>query len=451
MKKYFGTDGVRGEANKSVLTAEFALRLGMAAASVLQSKFPSANKSVIIGRDPRISSDFLSSAFSAGCACCGLTVSSPGVVSTPAISFLTQRSSALFGAMISASHNPFHDNGIKLFSSEGIKIPDSLEEEIESALDNSRFSPSSASLIGKIRNNEEIIALYEEMILSQIRSISRISDLKVIIDCANGATSRIASVIFRRILKNPIFINDMPDGININQNCGSTSMENLCAEVRKSGADLGIAFDGDGDRALFCDRNGFIIDGDYILTACASFYQKNRKLAENAVVTTVMANLGMMQALKNQGITVHTVSVGDKYVYEKMISSGAVIGGEQSGHVIFREEIQTGDGILTAVKLLNILEDGLNPEDISSLFKKFPQRLKNLKISNRSDYIDNPLLQNRISELMRSLDGSERIVIRPSGTEPLLRIMAEASDKKTLDFLISKAESIIREHISVEE
>ncbi|MDD2715449.1 MAG: phosphoglucosamine mutase [Candidatus Wallbacteria bacterium] len=451
MKKYFGTDGVRGLANKHPMTAEFALQLGMASACVIKGKVSDRNPTVLLGKDPRLSSDFLAAAFAAGCASCGLEIHKIGVITTPGISYLTQCRDFLFGAMVSASHNPYQDNGIKLFSSRGIKIPDAWEEEIERQIDDHNFNLADSKGIGRIKTDEGLKQDYLDMLKSQLASSAKLKRGRVVIDCANGSTSAIARDVFQHLFA-AVFINDHPDGININQNCGSTRMQVLCDRVRSERADFGFAFDGDGDRVLFCDETGEILDGDYVLAICALDMKKRGTLKNNLLIGTVMTNLGMIKAMEKQGIEVRLVQVGDKYVYEEMVKSAASLGGEQSGHIIFPDLIQTGDGLLTALKFLQIIgESGIPLSEHRKIFSKYPQALLNLRIKNRSDYTENRELQKTLTDLADQQGRDSRLVVRPSGTEPLLRIMVESRDKNSLDFLLEKAEGIIRQHIKVEE
>jgi len=452
MKKYFGTDGVRGLANIFPISPDFSLKLGLASSKIIHSKEKNKKNIVIIGKDSRLSSDFLESSFAAGCAAAGFEVYLLGITTTPSVSYLTQKLNASFGAMISASHNPFYDNGIKLFSPEGIKIPDSWEEEIEETIDNNTFTYAKSSKIGKIHQKFELISLYEQRIKSELSSNKYLKNLKAVIDCANGSSYRIAGSVFANIFKEVIFINDSPNGININDKCGSTHINTLIKTVKKEKADIGFAFDGDSDRILLCSSKGDIIDGDYILAILAKFMKKNGLLKNNTIVSTVMANLGFLLAMKNNNINVVTSKVGDKYVYEDMIKYDSIIGGEQSGHIIFRNIIQTGDGILTAIKILDILEKEKKSLDkLSDIFKKFPQIITNIKVSNKEDFFDNTELIGKINTLSSSLDNTSRILIRPSGTEPLIRIMVESKNEKELNLILDKAEQIIRKYMKVEE
>ncbi|MDD5089309.1 MAG: phosphoglucosamine mutase [Candidatus Wallbacteria bacterium] len=454
MKKLFGTDGVRGKANEYPMTASFALELGMASASIMQELSPSAKKVVLIGRDPRLSSDFLASALASGCAACGLTVYNLGVTSTPSISYLTGRVNALFGAMVSASHNPYYDNGIKLFTPPGTKLPDEHEALIEQRLLSGKFLSPSSDRIGRIQNHEELIALYEEMLFAQITGSNHLKTLRAVIDCANGATHRLARIVFTRLFGEAVFINDLPDGININHECGSTRMDSLAKAVLAEQADIGFAFDGDGDRVLFCTHDGEIVDGDYIMAICARYLKRAGLLKNNLVVATVMSNLGMMQAMQLESINVSQVQVGDKYVYEEMVRSDALLGGEQSGHIIYRDMMHTGDGILTALLLLKIVDHLAEPlSEIKSFMKKFPQSIKNLRVSDleKTRFRNDLPLQESIGALALNCNGASRLVVRPSGTEPLIRIMAESESKCMLDSLINNAEQLIRSHITVEE
>lgn len=445
-KKYFGTDGIRGYANKFPLTPEFILKLSLASAYVFKKRFSDLPKKILIGMDTRISSHFITSTLIAGFNASGFDVINLGITTTPSISYILSKYEFTAGIMISASHNPYYDNGIKFFSNSGKKLSNEIEKEIEQHIDNNNFSLASAEEIGKSENNKTFIKEYIEFLKSNIR-FDFLVDKTIVIDFANGA-GIIGKKIFKDILSNTIFINDSPDGKNINYNCGSTHLDTLIENVKKYNAFIGIALDGDGDRMLAVSNDGNIINGDYLIALYAKYLKEKNKLKNNCVILTLMSNLGLINYLKSLQIDHKIVNVGDKYVYEGLEKNNAILGGEQSGHIILKDKLSTGDGLLSTCFLFSILSEyKITPNNILGLFKEYPQKIKNIKLKDKQLYTNNKRLKNKIETLSKSLGNNARLIVRPSGTEPLLRIMAEAQNEKKLWDIINTAETIIKEHI----
>lgn len=456
MGKLFGTDGVRGVANTE-LTCEMAMRIGMAVASVLtQNKSKKAK--ILIGKDTRLSSDMLEGALVAGICSVGVDVISLGVVPTPAVAYLVKKYKADAGVMISASHNSFEFNGIKIFSAEGYKLPDDIEAQIELIvlgettlnIENIKYSD-----IGRRSYKENAVDDYIEHIITTING--DLKGLKVAFDCSNGSASRTASTLFSKLGVECVMLNDTPNGVNINDNCGSVHIENLIDYVKSHNLDLGIAFDGDADRCLAVDDIGNIIDGDFIMAICAKALNENGMLNKNTVVGTVMTNMGFNRFCTDSKLNFVSTKVGDRYVLEEMLKEGYNFGGEQSGHIIFLDYSTTGDGQLTAVQLLNILKNkGKKLSQVSNLMKKFPQVMVNVKVSNEGKlkFCTDEEIQNVIEKINKefvSIDSKEnsgRIVVRVSGTEPLVRIMLEGEDLDKITSLANKVAQVVKERLS---
>ncbi len=434
MARLFGTDGVRGVAGED-LTAELAFRLGKASASVLT--LDGHKPHILVGRDTRLSGKMLQSAIMAGICAVGGTAVDVGVLPTPGIAYLTKNCEATAGVVISASHNPMEFNGIKLFSGEGYKLPDSVEDEIEAILRGEKegLPVVSGAQIGDIIEMEDASERYMQHILDVAGDLD-LSGMHIVAGCANGASSFIAPKLFRKLGAEVTAIHCAPDGININDHCGSTHMESLQSTVTGLGADLGLAFDGDADRMLAVDENGQIVDGDQIMMACARSLKANGKLAKNTLVVTVMSNMGLTIAAKREKIDLDVTAVGDRYVLESMIEHGFCIGGEQSGHVIFSEYSTTGDGMLSAVCLLKVLkENGGRLSETASVMQVLPQVLVNCRIPNEKKYLweTDEVIQNAIREAEKQYEDRGRILIRASGTEPLVRVMIEGEDPEEID------------------
>lgn len=434
MRKYFGTDGIRRIANTD-LTPELVYKVAKAGAYVL-SKHTDYAPTILIGRDTRLSGTLIESAMTAGFLSYGANVKLLGVIPTPAVAYLTKKLKADASVVISASHNTFEFNGIKFFSNKGMKIPDSLEEEIEEVMESGKLEELTAKNekigVSEIREDliDEYVYFFRKNFDEDIENNNR-EDFKVLIDTANGATYKVVEKVFTNLGIKYKIINNKPDGININKNCGSTHLEMLQEEVVKGKFNLGIAYDGDGDRCLAVDENGNIIDGDKILAVISNYMKKNGTLNKNTLVATVMSNLGLNKYAEKNNIKFIQTNVGDRYVLEQMLKDGYNIGGEQSGHVILLDYNPTGDGILTSLMLIKIiLEENKTASEVCNIVKIFPQVLVNAKVdSNKKDmYKNNTEIIQKIESIEKEFSGNGRTLIRPSGTEPLIRVMIEGED-----------------------
>lgn len=441
----FGTDGIRGLANRD-LTAELALDVAVAAAHILIESLGSTEHRprAVVGQDSRASGEFLEAAIVAGLTSAGVDVYRVGVLPTPAIAYLVAESGADLGVMISASHNPMPDNGIKLFSRGGGKLDDALEAAIEARLREPWERPTGHN-VGRVINDETAAERYLKHLLASVET--RLTGLKVVVDCANGAASRVAPEALRRAGAEVIAISDQPDGWNINDNCGSTHMESLRAKVLETGADIGIAHDGDADRCLAIDAAGNDIDGDQILTILALSLKSRGQLKGNVVVGTVMSNLGFMKAMKEADITVITTPVGDRYVLEKLIESDLSLGGEQSGHVILKHLANTGDGVLTALQLLQeVKRSSKSAYELASIMTRFPQVLINVKNIAKEKLMVSVAVKDAVCAAEVELGENGRVLLRSSGTEPLIRVMVEApSDSVASEIALRLAEVVQQE------
>lgn len=427
MGRLFGTDGVRGLANREV-TAELALDLAVAAAHVLADTgaFGGRRPRAVVARDGRASGEFLEAAVVAGLASAGVDVSLVGVLPTPAAAYLTDGLDADLGVMLSASHNPMADNGIKFFSRGGHKLDDAIEDAIEERLREPWERPVGAD-VGRVRREVKSFRQYADHVLST--TDQRLDGLTVVIDCANGAASQVAPDVLERAGARVIAIHAEPDGLNINDGCGSTHLEDLIAAVVEHGADAGIAHDGDADRCLAVDAGGHVIDGDQILAILATAMKRRGLLAHDTVVATVMSNLGFTLAMRAAGIHVVETGVGDRYVLEAMREGGYVLGGEQSGHVVMSQYATTGDGLLTALHLLaEMAATGRSLADLAALVTKLPQVLVNVRDVDRARLADSAAVADAVAAATVELGDSGRVLLRPSGTEPLVRVMVEAAD-----------------------
>lgn len=441
MAKLFGTDGVRGVANTE-LTAELAFKLGRAGAYVLTKQ--GQPKKIIIGRDTRISGDMLEAALVAGICSVGVNVYKVGVLPTPAIAYLTKKTKSGAGVVISASHNPVQDNGIKFFGPSGYKLPDELEAQIEKlALEGDHVLPKpTGGELGRVYYVEDALDQYVEFAKSTINT--DLKGLKIVVDCANGAAFQVAPRVLAELGAEVIPIFHRPDGVNINAGCGSTHPAALMEEVVKQGADLGLAHDGDADRVLAVDEEGNLIDGDQIMVICAKHLKQKGQLRKNTTVVTVMSNLGLYKALESSDINVVETKVGDRYVLEKLLETGARFGGEQSGHIIFLNHNTTGDGIITALQLLAVIkETGKSLGKLAKQMEKYPQILKNVRVKDKTAVMNSPIMTEAIRRFERDLAGKGRILVRPSGTEPLVRIMVEGKDMVELERIVDKLAEIV--------
>lgn len=447
----FGTDGVRGLANRD-LTAELALDLSVAAAHVLAEKGAFAGHSnnerpkAIVGQDSRASGEFLEAAVVAGLASAGVDVYRVGTLPTPAVAYLVAETGADLGVMISASHNPMPDNGIKFFSKGGGKLDDALEAAIEARMEEKWERPIGAN-VGRVINDESAGERYIYHLLSSLSS--SLHGLNVVVDCANGASSRVAPKAYIRAGAHVTAIHASPNGLNINDNCGSTHMESLIAKVKETGADLGIAHDGDADRCLAVDHEGNVVDGDYIMAILATAWKNEGRLKQDTIVGTVMSNLGFMKAMASAGITVPTTAVGDRYVLEKMIADDFNLGGEQSGHIIMRDYANTGDGLLTAIQLMQIVNaTGKSLKELASVMQRFPQSLINVKGVQKDKLADSATIKSHIAKKESELGNRGRILVRPSGTELLVRVMVEAETVAEADAIATEIADLVRSELS---
>jgi phosphoglucosamine mutase len=437
----FGTDGVRGVANVD-LTAELALDLAVAAAHVLGEvgAISKIRPKAIVGQDSRASGEFLEAAIVAGLASAGVDVYKVGVLPTPAIAHLVASSGADLGVMISASHNPMPDNGIKFFAKGGGKLDDALELAIESRLNEPWDRPVGKG-VGRVIIDESAAERYIYHLLSSL-SVN-LSGIKVVVDCANGAASEVAPEVYARAGAEVIAISNQPNGLNINENCGSTHLENLIAEVKKQGADLGIAHDGDADRCLAIDADGNLIDGDYILAILAKEWKVQ------TVVGTVMTNLGFIKAMTENGIAFEKTPVGDRYVLENMLTNGHKLGGEQSGHIIMRDFANTGDGLLTALQLMSVMAKSKKSlKELAKIMVRFPQVLINVDGVNKANLTTSKAIAAAIGDNESKLGANGRILLRASGTEPLVRVMVEAESEVVAGEIAQKLATLVRLELS---
>lgn len=450
MGKYFGTDGVRGEANVE-LTPELAFKLGRFGGYVL-SQHEKEQPKVFVARDTRISGQMLESALIAGLLSVGIEVYNLGVLATPGVSYLVRTEKASAGVMISASHNPALDNGIKFFGSDGFKLDDDRELEIEALLDaeEDRLPRPSALGLGTLVDYPEGLRKYEKFLVSTGQDLE---GMKVALDAANGAASSSARHIFLDLNAEISVIGDQPDGLNINDGLGSTHPERLQELVKESGSAIGLAFDGDSDRLIAVDENGHIVDGDKIMFIIGKYLSEKGELAKNTIVTTVMSNLGFHKALDQEGIQKEITAVGDRYVVEEMRKSGYNLGGEQSGHVIIMDYNTTGDGQLTAIQLTKIMkETGKTLSVLADEVTIYPQKLVNIRVENsmKDKAMEVAAIAEIISKMEAEMAGNGRILVRPSGTEPLLRVMAEAPSHAEVDYYVETIADVVRAEIGME-
>jgi phosphoglucosamine mutase len=425
MGRLFGTDGVRGVANRD-LTPELAFSLGRAAAIVLGEE---GRPSLVVGRDTRPSGPMLVAALAAGACSAGGDVHRLGIVPTPAVAFATVDRGARAGVVISASHNPPEDNGIKFFSSKGMKLPDDVEDEIERVVREGDGPRPLGAEVGRVYDPAEELEAYVEHLVTCAEA--RLDGLRVVVDCANGAAYRLAPQALRLLGAEVHAINTDAHGTNINIGCGATHPEVVADAVRELGADVGVAHDGDADRAIFVDAEGRVVDGDQVLAACAVAMKEDGRLAGDTVVSTVMANLGFRRAMDEAGISVLETPVGDRYVLEEMLRAGAVLGGEQSGHVIFREHATTGDGLLTAVRFLSLAQrKGATVTDLAATMRHFPQVLENVQVAHKDRLEAAEGAWEAVRAAEAALGDEGRILVRASGTEPVVRVMVEAETEE---------------------
>ncbi len=448
MGKYFGTDGVRGVANAQ-LTPELAFKVGRIGGYVLTRNKLEGKPKVVIGRDTRISGHMLESSLIAGLLSVGAEVVRLGVIPTSGVAYLTRALGADAGVMISASHNPFPDNGIKFFGSNGFKLSDDIEGEIEQYLDAAEdtLPRPTGEKIGTVIDFLEGGQKYLSHLKGSVTE--RFDGLKVVLDCANGAVSSLAARLFADVEAEVITIGANPNGVNINEQCGSTHPAKLQEEVVKQKADLGLSFDGDADRCIAVDETGEIVDGDYIMAICARALKAKGKLNNNTIVTTVMANLGFFKAMEEAMINTTKTAVGDRYVVEEMLRGGYNLGGEQSGHIVFLDYNTTGDGLLTGLQLLNIIKESGKPLSVlKQAMTKFPQVLVNVPVVDKSKLDGNEAIEQKIKEVEAELAGNGRVLVRPSGTEPIVRVMAEGPDADELAQLVERIVEVVKQELA---
>ena len=446
MRKYFGTDGIRGIAGES-LTADLSFKVGKALGKLLTEK--KEHPKVVIGRDTRISCDMIEQALTAGLTSTGVNVMTVGTIPTPAIAYLTKTIETDSGIMISASHNPYQDNGIKIFGPDGFKLTDEQELEIESLIDNSeQIKNASFEKIGKIYGGHELSQKYVQHIKQSIPG--DLSDIKISLDCANGATTSVAPFIFGDLEADIETIGCQPNGININDNVGSTKIETISAFVKENNVDVGFAFDGDGDRVLAVDAKGNIVDGDKIMFILAKHLKEQGELKDNMVVSTVMSNIGFYKAIEENGLQSVKTAVGDRYVVEEMRKNNYSLGGEQSGHIVLMNYATTGDGILTAVKLADIIKtSGKSLEELASEVNIYPQKLVNIKVVDKKVAMEDSEVLAECENVEKELEGNGRILLRASGTENLIRVMVEASSDELTDKYCEQVARIVREKFEI--
>lgn len=443
MGKFFGTDGVRGVANKD-LTPELAFKLGWAATTYFGRDHE--KPVIVIGRDTRISGHMLEAALAAGICSAGGQAILLSVVPTPAVAYLAGKLNAQAGVVISASHNPYPDNGIKFFAGNGYKLSDAVEDELEELVlgCNEEMQRPVGDKIGTITQHHDLLKQYIDYLVGTVDV--NFKGLKLVVDCANGAAYEVAPVVYKRLGAEVIVINNHPTGTNINDKCGSTHLEQLQEAVIKHKADFGIAHDGDADRCLAVDENGEIIDGDQMMVICALDLMAQNKLKDNTLVATVMSNIGLYQAIKKAGGRVEVAGVGDRYVLELMQEKSFILGGEQSGHVIFAEHSTTGDGVLTALQVIASLKrSGKSMSELAAVMTRYPQLLVNVRVASKEGWEENEAITKAIQQGEKELSEQGRILVRPSGTEQLIRVMAEGPDMDKLERIVHQIANTVKD------
>ncbi|WHY00940.1 phosphoglucosamine mutase [Neobacillus sp. DY30] len=449
MGKYFGTDGVRGVAN-SELTPEMAFKLGRFGGFVLTKD--KDRPKVLIGRDTRVSGHMLEGALVAGLLSIGAEVMRLGVISTPGVSYLTKALGAEAGVMISASHNPVADNGIKFFGPDGFKLSDEQEYEIEELIDmtEDKLPRPVGAALGQVMDYFEGGQKYLQYLKNTVDE--DFSGIHIALDCAHGATSSLATHLFADLDADISVMGASPNGININAGVGSTHPEALAAMVKEKGADVGLSFDGDGDRLIAIDEKGNIVDGDQIMFICGKYMKEHGRLKHSTIVSTVMSNLGFYKGLEALGIQSVPTAVGDRYVVEEMKKNGFNLGGEQSGHIIFLDYNTTGDGLLTGLQLVNIMKATKKTlSELAADMKKFPQKLVNVRVTDKHHVTDNEKVKTVIEQVEAEMNGNGRILVRPSGTEPLVRVMAEAPTEELCESYVDRIVSVVKEEMELKE
>jgi phosphoglucosamine mutase len=445
VRKYFGTDGIRGTVGQHPITADFMLKLGYAAGKVL-TRDTKVKKRVLIGKDTRVSGYMFEAALESGLIAAGVNVDMLGPMPTPAIAYLTRAFRASAGIIISASHNPVADNGIKFFSADGYKLPDEVELEIERLIDEPLTTNDSFNL-GKARRISDATGRYVEFCKGSLPSQFNLTGLKIVLDCANGATYNAAPKVFKELGAQVITMANEPNGFNINDQCGSTYMEGVCARVVEEKADFGIALDGDGDRVLFSDANGEIVDGDELIYIIAQ-HRHQSAVGCNGVAGTLMSNLGMELALKDLGIPFLRTKVGDRYVVEALKENGWNLGGEGSGHVLCSDLNTTGDGIVAALQVIRAISDsGKTLAELKTGMQKFPQIMINVRLAEKVDISNNSAIDSAVADAEKKLAGRGRVLLRPSGTEPLIRVMAEGDDQALVEQQVQAIARVVEQQV----
>ena len=444
-RKYFGTDGIRGTVGQHPITADFMLKLGYAAGKVL-TRDTKVKKRVLIGKDTRVSGYMFESALESGLIAAGVNVDMLGPMPTPAIAYLTRAFRASAGIVISASHNPVADNGIKFFSADGYKLPDEVELEIERLIDEPLTTNDSFNL-GKARRISDATGRYVEFCKGSLPSQFNLTGFKIVLDCANGATYNAAPKVFKELGAKVITMANEPNGFNINDQCGSTYMEGVCARVVEEKADFGIALDGDGDRVLFSDANGEVVDGDELIYIIAQ-HRHQSAMGCNGVAGTLMSNLGMELALKDLGIPFLRTKVGDRYVVEALKENGWSLGGEGSGHVLCSDLNTTGDGIVAALQVIRAISDsGKTLAELKTGMQKFPQIMINVRLAKKVDISNNSAINSAVADAEKKLAGRGRVLLRPSGTEPLIRVMAEGDDQALVEQQVQAIAKVVEQQV----
>lgn len=444
MRKLFGTDGIRGVANIYPMTTEIAMQVGRAIAFIVKNR--SGRHRIVIGKDTRLSGYMIENALAAGICSMGVDVLLVGPMPTPGIAFITTSMRADAGVVISASHNPFQDNGIKIFSHDGFKLPDKLEADIEDLI----FSQKMAALrpvaeeIGRAKRIDDAKGRYIVFLKNIFPKKHTLDGLHIVLDCANGATYGVAPHVFEELGAKVTTLGVTPDGKNINHQCGALHPELMAAKVKETGADIGLALDGDGDRLIVCDEKGRVVGGDHVMAICAQDLLKKRKLKKKTLVSTVMSNMGLEVAMAKMGGKMVRTKVGDRYVVEEMRKKGYSFGGEQSGHLVFLDHITTGDGNLAALRLLAIMKKSKKPmSELAKIMESYPQVLKNVRTTSKLDLDHIPDFQKNIQKMEKKLGKAGRILVRPSGTEPVIRVMVEGEDEKLINQMADELSGLI--------
>ena len=448
-RKLFGTDGVRGVANIHPMTAELAMQIGRGTAYIMKKNNKKRHK-IVIGKDTRLSGYMLENAITSGICSMGVDVLLVGPLPTPGIAFLTPNMRADAGIIISASHNPFQDNGIKIFSHDGFKLPDEVEAQIEKLISSNKMDSMrpTATEIGRVTRIDDVTSRYIVFLKNTFPKEMRLDGLRLVIDCANGAAYKCAPAVFEELGAKILLIGAEPNGENINRNCGALHPELVREKVLEEGADMGLALDGDADRAVFIDNMGRVLNGDHIMAICARDLKDRNELAENTVVATVMSNLGLETALKELGLNLVRTDVGDRYVLERMRRDGYNFGGEQSGHLIFLDHNTTGDGILSALQVLAVMiREGKSLSELTSIMEDRPQVLVNVEVSQRVELNEVPILKRQFDQVRKALGEEGRLLVRYSGTEPKVRVMVEGLDSNLIETLAQETSALIEKEL----